>query len=134
MKRVNWFQVGDIVRTTKGCRVRKAQPAWSTQKDTREDDIEILEVGRFWRNYPAVVGMNLRRGTKHIFLEKNLVHVNSTKGYQTTLDATPQVTQSQESLYDQMIQGIEVVNRFGLYDLADYLQARVNEHDSNYYG
>jgi hypothetical protein len=58
----------------------------------------------------------------------------STKGYQETLDATPQVTQSQESLYDQMIQGIEVANRFGLYDLADYLQKRINEHDSNYYG
>jgi hypothetical protein len=69
---VGGFQVGDIVRTTKGCRVRKAQPA----KDTREDDIEILEVGRFWRHYPAIMGMNLRRGTKHIFLEKNLVNVN----------------------------------------------------------
>ena len=72
---VGGFQVGDIVRTTEGCRVRKAQPQWSTKRDTREDDIEIIEIGRFWKHYPAVLGMNLRRGTKHLFLEKNLVKV-----------------------------------------------------------
>lgn len=75
LKSVGGFQVGDIVRTTKGCRVRRTQSAWNTKNDTREDDIEILEIGRFWRHYPAIIGMNLRRGTKHIFLEKNLVKV-----------------------------------------------------------
>ena len=75
LKSVGGFQVGDIVRTTEGCRVRKAQPAWDTKGDTRNDDIEILEIGRFWRHCPAIMGMNLRRGTKHLFLEKNLVKV-----------------------------------------------------------
>lgn len=41
--------------------------------------------------------------------------------------------QSQASLYDQMIEGIALCNKFGLYDLADYLQRKISESNSNHY-
>lgn len=59
--------------------------------------------------------------------------MNETKGFDEVFNCTPQVTQSQESLVGQMILGISLANRFGLYDLADYLRKKINQSQSNYY-
>ena len=40
------------------------------------------------------------------------------------------VAQSQDSLYEQMLHGINVCDLMGLYDLSDYLLALVNMIDS----
>jgi hypothetical protein len=67
------FKVGDKVRTTKGSRTSDKTPI-----------IKIVEVGRKWRDYDAVVGQKMLWNTwllkrvpskKHIYLVKNLVHV-----------------------------------------------------------
>lgn len=55
------------------------------------------------------------------------------KGFDEVFKSTPQVVQSQESLYDQLVLLQGVANRFGLYDAADYIQGRLNELNSSYY-
>jgi hypothetical protein len=59
--------------------------------------------------------------------------ITDRKGFDEVFKSTPQVVQSQESLYDQLVLLQGVANRFGLYDAADYIQRKLNEHNSSHY-